>query len=169
MYLHYLVSSSPYLYSASAYSVQHAWLSPTGYSAQACYPFMPGYASPRWSNDYLNCPDHAHCAFNEQVPVYTESESAGLRSRACCSSESLHPSAPLDSGPVPKATEVDARGAQIPADYSWKNWDPTEEPIRLLGSVFDATPSANGSTIGPSSAMAPRLLWWRLLVTYGCF
>jgi hypothetical protein len=26
----------------------------------------------------------------------------------------------------------------IPAGYSYKNWDPTEEPILLLGSVFDA-------------------------------
>ncbi|KAF2765356.1 hypothetical protein EJ03DRAFT_209644 [Teratosphaeria nubilosa] len=27
---------------------------------------------------------------------------------------------------------------RIPAGYSYKNWDPTEEPILLLGSVFDA-------------------------------
>lgn len=38
----------------------------------------------------------------------------------------------------PKATEEDARRAGIPAGYSYKNWDPTEEPIVLLGSVFDA-------------------------------
>src|SRR6202012_447772 len=37
-----------------------------------------------------------------------------------------------------KATEEDARRAGIPAGYSYKNWDPTEEPIMLLGSVFDA-------------------------------
>jgi hypothetical protein len=36
------------------------------------------------------------------------------------------------------ATEEDARRAGIPAGYSYKNWDPTEEPITLLGSVFDA-------------------------------
>lgn len=28
--------------------------------------------------------------------------------------------------------------AGIPAGYSYKNWDPSEEPITLLGSVFDA-------------------------------
>ena len=28
--------------------------------------------------------------------------------------------------------------ARIPAGYSLRNWDPTEEPILLLGSVFDA-------------------------------
>lgn len=40
--------------------------------------------------------------------------------------------------PVPAATEEDAARAGIPAGYSIKNWDPTEEPIILLGSVFDA-------------------------------
>ncbi|KAK5995298.1 hypothetical protein PT974_03699 [Cladobotryum mycophilum] len=38
----------------------------------------------------------------------------------------------------PKATEADARRHRIPAGYSLKNWDPSEEPILLLGSVFDA-------------------------------
>lgn len=37
-----------------------------------------------------------------------------------------------------KATEDDARRAGIPIGYSIKNWDPTEEPVLLLGSVFDA-------------------------------
>ncbi|KAI1265511.1 vegetative cell wall protein gp1 [Xylariaceae sp. FL1019] len=37
-----------------------------------------------------------------------------------------------------RATEADARKHSIPAGYSLKNWDPTEEPIMLLGSVFDA-------------------------------
>lgn len=40
--------------------------------------------------------------------------------------------------PPPVATEEDAIRAGIPAGYSIKNWDPTEEPIILLGSVFDA-------------------------------
>ena len=39
---------------------------------------------------------------------------------------------------IPQATEADARAHRIPAGYSLKNWDPTEEPILLLGSVFDA-------------------------------
>jgi hypothetical protein len=38
----------------------------------------------------------------------------------------------------PKATEADAIREGIPAGYSIKNWDPTESPILLLGSVFDA-------------------------------
>ncbi|KAL1303422.1 hypothetical protein AAFC00_006812 [Neodothiora populina] len=38
----------------------------------------------------------------------------------------------------PKATDEDRRKAGIPAGFNLKNWDPTEEPILLLGSVFDA-------------------------------
>ncbi|KIV86858.1 hypothetical protein PV11_02441 [Exophiala sideris] len=38
----------------------------------------------------------------------------------------------------PKATEEDAIRAGIPSGYSIKHWDPTELPIILLGSVFDA-------------------------------
>ena len=41
------------------------------------------------------------------------------------------------SSPRP-ATEADRIAARIPAGYSLKNWDPTESPIILLGSVFDA-------------------------------
>ncbi|KAK2602002.1 hypothetical protein QQS21_004428 [Conoideocrella luteorostrata] len=41
--------------------------------------------------------------------------------------------------PTPaKATEADAKRHRIPAGYQLKNWDPNEEPILLLGSVFDA-------------------------------
>lgn len=41
--------------------------------------------------------------------------------------------------PTRVATEADAIKLGIPAGYSLKNWDPDEEPILLLGSVFDAT------------------------------
>ncbi|CAG8972816.1 hypothetical protein HYALB_00007741 [Hymenoscyphus albidus] len=46
--------------------------------------------------------------------------------------------APKKPTPTPKATEADARKHRIPPGYSLKNWDPSEEPIMLLGSVFDA-------------------------------
>ncbi len=39
---------------------------------------------------------------------------------------------------VRMATEADALRHKVPAGYSLKNWDPTETPILLLGSVFDA-------------------------------
>ncbi|PHH64575.1 hypothetical protein CDD80_1113 [Ophiocordyceps camponoti-rufipedis] len=48
-------------------------------------------------------------------------------------------SAPRPKPPTPtKATEADARRHKIPPGYSLKNWDAVEEPILLLGSVFDA-------------------------------
>jgi len=47
------------------------------------------------------------------------------------------PSSPPPKRPI-KATAEDARRAGIPAGYSYKNWDPAEAPIMLLGSVFDA-------------------------------
>ncbi|KAI9766970.1 MAG: hypothetical protein M1835_007102 [Candelina submexicana] len=84
------------------------------------------------------------CAFYEQVPVYTEAEPTIHRSRARRPSQPTRPTAtpkaskPPPAKPAPKATEEDARRAHIPAGYSYKNWDPTEEPIMLLGSVFDA-------------------------------
>ena len=41
--------------------------------------------------------------------------------------------------PQPRpATEADRKSARIPVAYSLKYWDPTESPIILLGSVFDA-------------------------------
>ncbi|KAK5654636.1 hypothetical protein OQA88_6957 [Cercophora sp. LCS_1] len=48
--------------------------------------------------------------------------------------------APKKPAPETKrpATEADAKRHRIPQGYSLKNWDPNEEPIMLLGSVFDA-------------------------------
>jgi hypothetical protein len=37
----------------------------------------------------------------------------------------------------------DARRAHILAGYSLQNWDPVEEPIMLLGSVFDVNSRDN--------------------------
>ena len=36
------------------------------------------------------------------------------------------------------ATEADMARAGIPAGYSVKHWDPDDEPLTVLGSVFDA-------------------------------
>ncbi|KAF2204858.1 hypothetical protein GQ43DRAFT_109309 [Delitschia confertaspora ATCC 74209] len=83
--------------------------------------------------------------YYNQVPIYTEAEAKQQSThRPRRASHSTRPSAPPPKRPsataksAPKATEEDARRAGIPAGYSYKNWDPTEEPIMLLGSVFDA-------------------------------
>jgi len=78
--------------------------------------------------------------YYNQVPVYDETESP-KRSRRRASTTSRVPQKPKlnpTPRPTPKATEEDAIREGIPAGYSIKNWDPTEAPIILLGSVFDA-------------------------------
>ncbi|KAF5695365.1 vegetative cell wall gp1 [Fusarium denticulatum] len=74
-----------------------------------------------------------------------------------------------------KATEADAKRHKIPADYSLKNWDPDEEPIMLLSSVFDA--NTLGKWIydwsiyahGPSTSVSDMAgeLWLQLIQLAG--
>lgn len=79
------------------------------------------------------------------VQAYETSTDNPVRSRARRASASQHstPKRSSRSAPNPKplaleATAADARRYNIPAGYSLKNWDPTEEPILLLGSAFDS-------------------------------
>ncbi|OJJ37357.1 hypothetical protein ASPWEDRAFT_107789 [Aspergillus wentii DTO 134E9] len=78
---------------------------------------------------------------HDHVPAFDDMETA-KRSRARRQSTSTRippkPKPASSSQPPPKATEEDAVRAGIPEGYSTKNWDPTEAPIILLGSVFDA-------------------------------
>ena len=82
--------------------------------------------------------------FYNQVPVRGDKcDSQPQRSRARRSSSTAkqkpnlaRPAKP--SSPPREATAADAARAGIPAGYSIKNWDPTEAPVLLLGSVFDA-------------------------------
>ncbi|KAF9740729.1 hypothetical protein PMIN06_012741 [Paraphaeosphaeria minitans] len=83
-----------------------------------------------------------------QVPIYDPEPKASRPRRAShisrpqpqpqptANTSAKRPAPPTKT--AEKATEADARRAGIPAGYSYKNWDPTEEPIMLLGSVFDA-------------------------------
>jgi hypothetical protein len=83
--------------------------------------------------------------YRDQVPIYTPAEPAEKPARprrASYAAKPTKPSTPKRPSTAtkspPKATEEDARRFGIPAGYSYKNWDPSEEPILLLGSVFDA-------------------------------
>lgn len=82
-----------------------------------------------------------HYFFCNQVPIYDDIDS-GKRSRARRQSTSTRtppkPKPTASSKSPRKATEDDAVRAGISPGYSIKNWDPTEAPIVLLGSVFDA-------------------------------
>lgn len=75
----------------------------------------------------------------DQVPIYDDVKtSRPRRASATGRAQPTTPKKPAATKPTSKATEEDARRAGIPAGYSYKNWDPSEEPIMLLGSVFDA-------------------------------
>ncbi|KAJ6144892.1 hypothetical protein N7470_008787 [Penicillium chermesinum] len=79
-------------------------------------------------------------SYFNQVPN-PEDIDAARRSRARRQSTSTRtpkPKPPPAAKPPATATEEDAERAGIPPGYSIKNWDPTEAPIILLGSVFDA-------------------------------
>jgi hypothetical protein len=79
--------------------------------------------------------------YYDQVPFYDELRKA-RRPRRASGTARAQPTTPKKHAaaakPTNKPTEEDARRAGIPAGYSYKNWDPSEEPIMLLGSVFDA-------------------------------
>ncbi|KAJ5218712.1 uncharacterized protein N7498_000811 [Penicillium cinerascens] len=87
-----------------------------------------------------NPPADSHFYFN-QVPNNEDIESARRSHARRQSTSTRTPNKPKPapaSKPPPVATEDDAERAGIPPGYSIKNWDPTEAPIILLGSVFDA-------------------------------
>jgi hypothetical protein len=105
----------------------------------------PPYTTTYEYHDAYRGADHG---YYDQVPSYeTEREQEpNLKANQSRPRRASHATRPQPSIPKKpkeekkhrKATEEDARRAGIPAGYSYKNWDPTEEPITLLGSVFDA-------------------------------
>lgn len=118
-----------------------------GYGYECGYDIHDDYPPPPYSK-YARQHDMYRDAdryYYDQVPIFDAEPKSSSRTRRAStahSSRPQQPSTPKKSAPPPKstakATEEDARRAGIPAGYSYKNWDPTEEPIMLLGSVFDA-------------------------------
>lgn len=78
--------------------------------------------------------------YYSQVPDRHYEDIKRSRGRSASTSQKTTSQKPKVSPvkPTRVATESDAIRAGIPAGYSTKNWDPTESPIILLGSVFDA-------------------------------
>lgn len=76
---------------------------------------------------------------SKQDPAYAKpSDSQNTRPRRPSQSKPTA-SRPSKAAPPPReATAADAAKFGIPAGYSLKNWDPSEAPVLLLGSVFDA-------------------------------
>jgi hypothetical protein len=133
------------------------------------YEFFDGYGGTDQYRYYDQAPAYEPVA--EQTPLKAN------QSRPRRASQATRPSPTPTKKPVKaektvrKATAEDAARAGIPAGYSYKNWDPSEEPITLLGSVFDAnslgkwiydwTVYANGPAT-PLSDVAGDL--WLLLI-----
>jgi hypothetical protein len=90
----------------------------------------PGFASPRYEPD-------------RRPPVAAAASHARRNSTSVPQRPQTARPASVHKKPPPppvvrQATEADAKRHRIPPGFQLKNWDPTEEPIMLLGSVFDA-------------------------------
>ncbi|KAG7286510.1 hypothetical protein NEMBOFW57_008821 [Staphylotrichum longicolle] len=89
-----------------------------------------GFASPRYEPDRRPPPPAAGHMRRNSTSVPQRPQTARPTT--------MHKKPPPPPPVTRQATEADAKRHRIPAGYSLKNWDPTEEPIMLLGSVFDA-------------------------------
>ena len=148
----------------ASYSYERADL-PRSFDRQYFYRVYAGeddyyYAHREAPPPYEELPSYARAGtdprfYYDQVPQYTEAAREPMPSAKANQSRqrrasTAHASRPMPPKPQPskptppakapsrRANEEDARRAGIPAGYSTKNWDPNEEPIMLLGSVFDA-------------------------------
>lgn len=76
----------------------------------------------------------------DEEHIHRSTSEPQRRSRSGTATQSTTPSSKSSqSAHTPrKATPQDAAAYGIPQGYSIKHWDPDEEPIILLGSVFDA-------------------------------
>ncbi|KAH8731025.1 hypothetical protein GQ44DRAFT_605475 [Phaeosphaeriaceae sp. PMI808] len=133
--------SAPYVHTRVVYDE-------FGYGYECDYEYDNAYHESHYESPPPPYSQHARHAmygdadrcYYDQVPIYDEPKASSRTRRASTAGRS-QPAAPKKAPapkPAAKATEEDARKAGIPAGYSYKNWDPSEEPIMLLGSVFDA-------------------------------
>ncbi len=80
-----------------------------------------------------------HYSSSKQSTAYAKpSDSQPSRPRRPSQSKPTSAKPAKAAAPPREATAADAAAYHIPAGYSLKNWDPTESPVLLLGSVFDA-------------------------------
>ncbi|RXG43246.1 hypothetical protein VDGE_07404 [Verticillium dahliae] len=124
----------------------------TGYND---YSPRPPTASPRYTSDGYYATANGGYSFHDRDAAYEPQSNPQPRARPTANTHARRSSVSVPQRPAtarpasshkkpvapataPKATEADAKRHRIPPGYSLKNWDPAEEPILLLGSVFDA-------------------------------
>lgn len=114
-----------------------------GYGYECDYDIRDDYPPPPYEqyarHDMYGDADRC---YYDQVPIYDAEPKQSRTRRASHSTRQKPAASSPKKAPPPKstakATEADAIRHGIPAGYCIKNWDPAEEPIMLLGSVFDA-------------------------------
>lgn len=94
-----------------------------------------------YKQDYQPEPYHERRYYQE--PIQRSATRVGHSRRASASipvqrTQSVRPERPRPPPSHRPATLEDAIKCGVPTGYSLKHWDPTEEPIILLGSVFDS-------------------------------
>jgi hypothetical protein len=94
------------------------------------------YRTPTTKNRSGRAPADDYVYYNQEQVFQESPRRAKTTRRPSTATKPTHKSKPSYVAPV--ATKEDAERHGIPAGYSIKNWDPTELPIILLGSVFDA-------------------------------
>ncbi|KAF1911897.1 hypothetical protein BDU57DRAFT_523990 [Ampelomyces quisqualis] len=125
--------SAPFVYTKVVYDEN-------GYGYECDYEYYPSPPPPYQEYDrHDKYRGDADRCYYDQVPIYDEPKtSRPRRASGTGRPQPTTPKKPAAPKPTSKATQEDALRAGIPAGYSYKNWDPSEEPIMLLGSVFDA-------------------------------
>ncbi|QIW98997.1 hypothetical protein AMS68_004515 [Peltaster fructicola] len=136
-------SPRQYAFTSPPAPKEHARRATQDYGYSYTTPKKSTYYTAEYSSPgYYSSTQQSSQRRKDYVPVYTQAESNPRQRRASYSSKptytSNRPRPSTATKPTRKATEEDARKHEIPAGYSYKNWDPSEEPILLLGSVFDA-------------------------------
>jgi hypothetical protein len=95
------------------------------------------YREPKPKSKHARKPSTDTYFYYGQEQIVEEQPKRSTRVRRASTTSKPSPQSKSRSAPQ-QATEKDAIRAGIPAGYSIKHWDPSELPIILLGSVFDA-------------------------------
>ena len=122
-----------YHINTGGYDTNYRYYEQTATSARQ--PFVDrdplGYSTPR--SGYDPVPERRPAAHK-----HTRRNSASVPQRSSTARPATANPQKRPPPPARKATSEDAKKHRIPDGYSIKNWDPSEDPIMLLGSVFDA-------------------------------